>query len=382
VAERISASVTPDALYRLGGDEFAVLLQSSAALGDLEATAERILDALKIEVDVGGQLMVPRATIGGAVLSAGDRDPESVRQNADFALYHAKESGRGGFVRYWPGIGTTMMRRLAAVRDVDAALREDRIEAYYQPVVNLDTREIIGMEALCRMRFGDRVIPAAAFCDALSDARIASEITTRMLGQVAADLRMWLDRGIPFQHVGINVSSADFHGGRLEREIVAAFGKHGVPLEHVVLEVTETVYMGERDDAVREAISALRAKGLLVALDDFGTGFASLTHLLSVPVDILKIDKSFVGQLAPRAPSAAIVEALLFISRKLGMRVVAEGVEREEQVEQLRALACKLGQGFLFSEAVDRDTATELLERFAQRPRGLAPRAFPQERAA
>lgn len=366
VAARISAAVAPDVAYRLGGDEFAVVLHQPHALCDLERPASRILDVLRSEVDVGGQLITPRATIGGAMLTGNDASSRAVRQNADFALYHGKETARGGFVRYSPEIGTTMARRLASIRRVDVALREDRMEVHYQPVVNLDTREIIGLEALCRLRSDDRVLPAGEFFDALSDARIAFEITTRMLEQVAADVRYWLDRGIPFQHVGINVSSADFHGGKLDRKVVDAFGKHGVPLTHVILEVTESVYMGERGSDVHEAIAALRAEGLRIALDDFGTGFASLTHLLSVPVDILKIDKSFVTQLADGTPSAAIVEAVLTISRKLGMRVVAEGVEREDQVAQLREYGCTLGQGFLFSKAVDREAVTGLLDRFAQ----------------
>jgi diguanylate cyclase (GGDEF)-like protein len=367
VAERMASALAPDQVYRLGGDEFAVVLQRPGAVQDLDKAAAGILAALRSEVDVGGHLITPRVTIGAAMLTAVDNHADAVRQNADFALYHGKETDRGGFIRYSPEIGTTMARRLVSIRNVDEALREDRMEVHYQPVVNLDTREIIGMEALCRLRSGDQVLPAGEFFDALSDARIASEITTRMLEQVAADVRHWLDRGIPFQHVGVNVSSADFHGGKLDRELSAAFARHGVPLTHVILEVTESVYMGERESDVHLALASLRAEGLRIALDDFGTGYASLTHLLTVPVDVLKIDKSFIAQLAHGAPSEAIVEAILSISRKLGMRVVAEGIEREDQVEQLRSFGCVLGQGFLFSKAVNRDSATRLLEQKGQR---------------
>jgi len=366
VARRMAAALAPDRVYRLGGDEFAVLLQRPVTRDDLDSAAARILEVLRSEIDAGGHLITPHATIGGAMVTGVETTADAVRQNADFALYHGKETVRGGYVRYSPEIGTTMARRLASIRSVDVALREDRMVVHYQPVVNLESREIVGMEALCRLRSGDGVVPAGEFFDALSDGRVASEITTRMLAQVAADVRHWLDRGIRFQHVGINVSSADFHGGKLHREVAEAFGRHGVPLSHVVLEVTESVYMGERDSIVHKAIAALRAEGLRIALDDFGTGFASLTHLLTVPVDILKIDKSFVAQLADGAASAVIVEAVLSISRKLGMRVVAEGVEREDQVAQLRAYGCTMAQGFLFSKAVDCRTATDLLERFAQ----------------
>ncbi|WP_184091113.1 bifunctional diguanylate cyclase/phosphodiesterase [Sphingomonas xinjiangensis] len=380
VAERLSSLSTPDRAFRLGGDEFAILVQSPQALSGLEQVAGKILEALKAEVDVGGQLIAPRATIGGAKLTSGDQSSDIVRQNADFALYHAKETRRGSFVHYWKGLGTTMIRRLAAIREVDAALKDGRVEAHYQPIVNLASREIIGMEALCRLRTDDGVLTAGEFVDAFSDSRIAAEITARMLASVAKDVRQWLDRGIPFQHVGINVSSADFFGGKLADDIAAVFDEYRVPLKHVVLEVTESVYMGERDDGLATAIAKLRAKGLLLALDDFGTGFASLTHLLSVPVDILKIDKSFVAQLAPGEPSAAIVEGLLSISKKLGMRVVAEGVEHEEQVGQLLAFGCTIGQGFLFSEAVDFHAATDLLEQFAQRASSSRPPRGAQSR--
>jgi diguanylate cyclase (GGDEF)-like protein len=366
VARRLAECAAPDRAFRLGGDEFAVLLQEPAALHDIDKTAARYLRALAESADCAGNVVVPRATIGGALVSATDRIPDTVRQNADFALYHAKETGRGGFVRYWPGIGTTMLRRLESVRDIEAAVRENRVEAYYQPIVRLDTREIVGVEALCRVRVGDQIIAAASFFEAMADAHVASEITARMLAIVAKDVRAWLDLGIPFQHVGINVSSADFHGGRLEHQIATAFAKHDVPLKHVIVEVTEAVYLGERDHVVHSEIQSIRAKGLRMALDDFGTGYASLTHLLSVPVDIIKIDKSFVGQMTPGAPSATIVEAILFIARKLDIRVVAEGVETEDQANQLLKLGCHLAQGFLFSKAVDAAATTDLLLRLAQ----------------
>jgi EAL domain-containing protein (putative c-di-GMP-specific phosphodiesterase class I) len=328
-------------------------------------------------------LVSPQATIGGAVLSIGDATAETVRQKADFALYHAKETGRGGFVRYWPGIGTAITKRLTAIRDLGDALRENRVEAYYQPIFRLDTREVVGVEALCRLMTPDgEIVPAAAFSDATSDAQIACSLTERMLGRIVADIRHWLDLGIAFQHVGLNVSYADVHRGKLGGQLSAAFAAADVPLKHLIVEITENVYMGRRDHVIAREIKAMRALGLRVALDDFGTGFASLTHLLTVPVDILKIDKSFVDSLSPGNPSSVIVEGLLSIAEKLGIRVVAEGIETESQAEQLSALGCVLGQGYLFSPAVDRVAMTEMLVRFGQplpaerrqgAPRGCTP---------
>lgn len=364
--ERIAAQAAPDRAFRIGGDEFAVIVQSKPKLDDLEGAAEQILNALAEAAGCAGHIIVPRATIGGAAFSSGDRVAERVRQNADFALYHAKETGRGGFVRYWPGLGTNITRRLTAIREVDAALREDRIHPFYQPIVRLDTREIVGLEALCRMRLGDQILCADQFKEATKDIHVATAMTARMMKLIAADVRAWLDMGIPFQHVGINVSSADMHGGSLERVLVEAFEQENVPLKHVILEVTETVYMGDQGRHVRKTVQALRRKGLRVALDDFGTGYASLTHLLSVPVDIIKIDKEFVDGLAPGVPKMAIVEGLIQIANKLDIHVVAEGVEIEDQAEQLWAAGCVLGQGYLFSHAVDAQATTALLLERAQ----------------
>ena len=360
-ASRMAAAAAPDGVFRLGGDEFAVIVQNPEALREIETTANALIEAIVVPAECDGHLIHPKATVGGAVLSREDHIAESVRQNADFALYHAKETGRGGFVRYWPGIGTAITHRLKAIQRVGAALKEDRIDAYYQPIVRLDTREIVGMEALCRLSEDDGIISAADFCEATSDAHIAFGITERMLARVVGDMRVWLDMGLPLARVSLNVSSSDFYRGKLDEQLTSAFARENVSLEHLMLEVTEDVCIGQRDDVAARQIKAMRAKGLLVALDDFGTGFASLTHLLTFPVDMIKIDKSFINRLAPGNPSSAIVRGLLDIAREMNISVVAEGVETEVQAAQLRALGCSLGQGFLFSRAVDRDAFTQML---------------------
>lgn len=367
VAQRIRTSVLPDHVFRLGGDEFAIILQETGAVADLSGTASRILEAVGIVTSCSGHMIQPRATIGGAALSPGDHDAETVHRHADFALYHAKETGRGGFVRYWPGIGTAIKHRIEVIQDVDAALDEGRIEAYYQPLVRIDTGEIVGMEALCRLRKPEgNIVSAGSFHQATTDVDVAAKLTEGMLALVAADVRSWLESGIPFQHVGINISSADFHSGTLYDRIKAAFGRENVPLKHVVLEVTESVYLGQNNPVVAQEIKALRGHGLRVALDDFGTGFASLTHLLTVPVDIIKIDRSFVSQLRHGDRGMAIIEGLLSIARKLDIKVIAEGIETEEQGYLLEKIGCKLGQGYLYSAAVPRESATELLLKHAQ----------------
>jgi diguanylate cyclase (GGDEF)-like protein len=368
VARRVAEAAAPHLVFRLGGDEFAVLMRDACITETVDEIAGRIRAVMAEPAACDGHLVEPIATMGAAAVAAGD-SAETVRRNADLALYHAKETNRGGFVWHSPRLATSMMRREAAIRDVAAALGSARIDAYYQPIVRLDTGAIVGVEALARL-IGENgeIVPASSFYEATSDARIASRLTRTMLNIVAADVRKWLDLGIPFPHVGINVCSADFHSGKLCAQLVEAFGERNVPLEHVILEVTESVYMTRRDPAVPRTIKAMRAKGLRIALDDFGTGFASLTHLFTVPVDAIKIDKSFVDRLTYGDKSAVIVEGLIGIARKLAIRVVAEGVETQRQAAQLLAFGCKLGQGFLFSKAVHRDEATALLLRLAQKP--------------
>jgi EAL domain-containing protein (putative c-di-GMP-specific phosphodiesterase class I) len=215
------------------------------------------------------------------------------------------------------------------------------------------------------------IVPAAEFYRATSDLRLAYELSGVMLKQIAAAVRGWLDLGIPFGHVGFNVTQADFKQGDIERRITDAFSDAGVPLRHIILEVNEAVYLGPGDDFVAKSVERLRAKGILVALDDFGTGFASLTHLLSFPVDIIKIDRSFITDVVHSKNSCVIVEALLSIAGKLDMRVVAEGIETLDQAEKLLSLGCRLGQGYRFAPPVPRSIATELLQRLAdgvQRP--------------
>jgi diguanylate cyclase (GGDEF)-like protein len=363
-AQQIARGVAPDLAFRLGGDEFAVLVRTPAAVQDLGAVASRILDGLRMPVAFGDQIIMPEATIGGASVEAAAQNPEVVLQNADFALYHAKDTSRGGFVRYWPGVRTSIMERLSAIREVDTALRENRIDAHYQPIVRLDTQEIIGLEALCRLRAEDGTVrDASEFYEAASDAQVASRLTERMLSIVAADIQDWLALGLPVRHIGINASSADFYGGKLGEQLTSAFDHANVPLSHVILEVRESVYIGPRDHIIAREIKALRSRGVRVALDDFGTGYASLTHLLTVPVDVIKIDKSFVARLSPGDGSAAIIDGLIGIASKLGIDVVAEGIENAGQVRHLIEHGCKLGQGYFFARALDRHAVRALLQR-------------------
>jgi diguanylate cyclase (GGDEF)-like protein len=373
-ANRISRVMAPDVTFRLGGDEFAVIIQASRALADLDAAAEQIFRELESPAVCEGHSVVPRATIGGAVLGSTEVTAVEVNEAADLALYHAKETGRGGFVRYWPGIGTRIRRRRDAIREVADALAGERIEAHYQPIVRLDTGEIVGLEALCRMRTLDgNVIAAQAFHEATADAHVAVGLTERMAAAIANDIVHWREQGLQIEQVGLNVSTADFYAGSLTRKLEDAFGRSGVALDHLLLEVSEGVCIGHRDRVIAREIEALRTAGVKVALDDFGTGYASLTHLLNVPIDIIKIDQRFIARLRPDDASTIIVEGLIEIARRLGIGVIAEGIETEAQASQLWSMGCKLGQGFAIARAAGRDATAMLLQRHCKGIAGTIP---------
>ena len=368
IAGRIASSDSQLTSCRLGGDEFAILVDGCSTPEELDAVASRMIEGAAGLIQAGEQAFDPHVTAGGALFGPDGRDAATLSQNADFALYHAKEIRRGGYMPFTPGLRTAITERANCVRSVDLALTEGRMLAHYQPLVRIDTGEIVGLEALARMRTPDgRIASAAEFHEAMADPRIAWQLTGKILKQVARDIRHWLDLGIDFQHVGINVTTGDFARGDLEQRILGAFESEQVPLRHVILEVNEAVFMGGSDHMVARAVGALRAKGLLVALDDFGTGFASLTHLLSFPVDIIKIDRSFVDGLVADYSSRVICGAVTDIARRLDMRVVAEGIESAAQAQILLELGCRLGQGYFFSRPCSVEQTTRLLQLFAQK---------------
>ncbi|MGW9331926.1 putative bifunctional diguanylate cyclase/phosphodiesterase [Bosea sp. NPDC055594] len=360
--------------FRIGGDEFAVLLPDCGQTAQLRSAANGILAAMPAPFDYAGNTIIPSVTIGAALAGADGSDSVTLRQNADFALYHAKETRRGRYVRFKYGLRTTMMRRVQIVQAVGDALAGGRVLPHYQPVVRLDTGEVSGVEALARMRLDDgRIVAAGEFHEAMLDPKIAYRISGQMLAAVTADMANWRRAGLDLRHVGINFTTADFQKGDLVQRITRACERAQLPLDNLVVEITEQVIMGGRRDGVARTMEALRERGIQVALDDFGTGFASLTHLLDFPVDIIKIDRSFIGGIEAGARSSVIVEALVGIANRLRVKIVAEGIETSEQFARLRAMGCDLGQGYLFSRAVAAEDVPDLIRELC--PRKPAPRS-------
>lgn len=380
VAGRLG-EVAPNAACRLGGDEFAVLVDNCHNHNELAAVAEVIIRAMREPFDCGGYTILPQITMGGVVYGVDGNNADFLRQNADFALYHAKEIKRGAYVPFEKNLRTSIALRMSQIRTLDQALNERRVIPYYQPVMSIDGGVIEGFESLARIRLDSgEILSAAQVQAALSDPSIAFRLTDQMLNQIAANMRSWLDRGLNIRHVGINLSTADFYRTDLERRLSEAFEAVGVPLDHLVLEVTETVFLDGPDDKVGGVLERLRKKGVVVALDDFGTGFASLTHLVRFPVDIIKIDRSFIDRMLLDRPSRLVVELLLDLSRKLEMRVVAEGIETQAQAEWLAELGCQYGQGYFFGRPIDAAATTRFIVAKNRADASAAP--LPQKRPA
>ncbi|WP_446742444.1 bifunctional diguanylate cyclase/phosphodiesterase [Silvibacterium acidisoli] len=364
VGETFAQISAPAKVFRIDADEFALLIDEGDAELALSRISSTALETIpKLSQRSGSSSLPLSISCGGALSDQPARcDVPALLQRANLALHHAKQTARGTFVLYHEGISSTIAHEFRVLQTLTSALAEDRVEAHYQPIVNLDTHEIVGLEALCRIRTqSGQIIQAGQFAEALQSLSMGNFLTDRMLKLVAADLRWWLDDGVPLRYVSVNISMADFGKGSLRDRVAEAFALQCVPLEHVVLEVTESVYMGESDHRVAEEIEKLRADGLLVALDDFGTGYASLTHLLNFPVDIIKIDKSFVDRMSDGGSGEIIIKALIDMADGLGMRIVAEGVETTDQATRLQRLGCRLAQGYLFGYPADREKTTEIL---------------------
>lgn len=373
VADRTSEAAAGMPVFRLGGDEIAVLL-GNGDRARAEATAVAILRALEAPAECDGHMLAPTATIGIAIRGSPRESSETVRQNADMALYHAKETQRGGFVHHVDGLGTAITRRMNAILDMRAALDDDRIVAFYQPMIELVSRRVVGLEALYRIRRADGSLASAGdFQAATADAHVAKALTRRMLERIAADARDWIARDIDFRMISINLPPADFHSGGIADRVAQMFGAAGVPLTSIMIEVTESVYLSRRDDMVSREIAALRDHGMRIALDDFGTGYASLSHLLTVPIDVIKIDRSFVEQLDHDRGSAAIINGLARIAEKLALDVVAEGVETEEQCKTLLSLGCHVGQGFHLALPMDQAATASFLTARASEQMPIGP---------
>jgi diguanylate cyclase (GGDEF)-like protein/PAS domain S-box-containing protein len=353
VAERLREAVAdPENIGRLGGDEFAVLVPGIRTSADLIAAGERVLNSLNRPFSHAGQLHDCRASIGAAMFPRHGQNADELLKSADIALYDAKAAGRGGVRIFRSGMRAELQRRASMVSLARYAIEQERIVPFYQPKIELASGRIAGFEALLRWehpRLGLQF--PATIASAFEDIELALALSDRMFAQVIADIRGWMDAGIGFGRVAVNASAAEFQHDDFAERLLERLAAAGVPPSSLELEITETVFLGRGSESVERALKRLSAAGVTIALDDFGTGFASLSHLKHFPVDVIKIDRSFVSELSKGGDDAAIVRAVIGLGRSLSIITVAEGIETKAQAERLCSEGCDLGQGYLFGKA-------------------------------
>jgi diguanylate cyclase (GGDEF)-like protein/PAS domain S-box-containing protein len=378
IAARLkSATRAEDLVVRLGGDEFAVIVAGAGDAGKIEAVTESILLKLREPCSGTGRLLECLASIGASIYRPGAMDKVELMKQADIALYEAKDGGRATFRIFEPSMRKEMQRRLSMLSVAREALRRNRIVPFYQPKMNLQTGRLAGFEALLRWRHPGRGIQTPdTLAAAFQDASLAHEISDRMIALVIKDVQGWIRAGIRFGHVAINAAAAEMKRGDFAERLLERLAAGGVPTRCFQVEVTETVFLGEGADYVEHALKTLGAAGVRICLDDFGTGYASLSHLKKFPVDIIKIDRSFLRDLHRNQDNDVIVRTIINLGKSLGIKVVAEGVETPAQSAYLRKHGCEYGQGFLFSAAVPRKQVPALIAAMSARADRLKPIAL------
>jgi diguanylate cyclase (GGDEF)-like protein/PAS domain S-box-containing protein len=342
-----------DTLGRLGGDEFLVLLESVENSMAAAKVAEHLLAALArpFHLPSGHELYI-QASIGICLYPAdGDRGDILIR-NADTAMFRAKESGRNNYQFYTAALTRAASDRLELETRIRRAIRDNAFQVWYQPIYRFSDRRLIGAEAL--LRWPDPVggfISPDVFIPVAEDSGLIVEIGRHVLQTACYDLRSWLDRKLPIEMLALNLSVQQFRDAHFEQLVSREVATAGVPADLLELEITERGLMDLGTETLRK-LEALKSLGVRLAIDDFGTGYSSLTYLKRMPVDKLKVDRSFVSDLPHDTSDAAIVHTIVAIARTLGLKVLAEGVETTEQLAFLRAAGCNECQGFLFGRAV------------------------------
>lgn len=352
-AARLKDSVRADDMVaRLGGDEFAVLLQGVSDDEEIKAAVQSIIDRLKPPCDFGGRLLDIRTSIGASTSPSHGITSTELLKHADIALYVAKGSKRGSLRIFQSEMRADAQARVSMLELARGAIQNNRIVANYQPKVDLRTGRIDGFEALLRWKHPVRGLQTPdTIAAAFHDGALAAQISDRMTESVIADMQRWARAGVDFGHVAVNAGAAEFKCGAFAEKLLNAMQRAELPASCLQLEVTETVFLGRGAEYVEETLKVLSKNGIRIALDDFGTGYASLSHLNKFPVDIIKIDRSFIAKLATSNRDAAIVRAVIKLGRSLGIKIVAEGIETPKQAEFLRRHRCESGQGYLFGKA-------------------------------
>ncbi|MGB6451482.1 MAG: EAL domain-containing protein, partial [Steroidobacteraceae bacterium] len=367
VAERVRATVREqDIVVRMGGDEFVVVLESVERTELISEMAARINEALGAPVIVDGRPLTATVSIGVSLYPRDGADMGELLRYSDTAMYQAKDRGRNNFQLFSPIMARKIRERVAIEASLRGALARDQLDVHYQPIIDIASNRVMGLEALLRWKHPTQgyILPGR-FIDIAEETGLIVPVGEFVLQRVLRDVCYWQREGGMPVPVAVNISAVQLQRSNLRDRIVALTREHGVSPELLQLELTESAMFERRElrgeGARRDAISQLRDLGVSIAIDDFGTGYSSLGYLKQWRVDYLKIDRSFVRDLVTDMSDLAIVGAIIAIARHLNIKVVAEGIEGWQQLEKLRQLGCGLAQGYLFAKPASAPQCLKLL---------------------
>jgi diguanylate cyclase (GGDEF)-like protein/PAS domain S-box-containing protein len=363
VSKRLLASVrASDTVSRQGGDEFVILLSEITHPEDAATSAKKILLSLSAPHFIEGQDLDIAGSIGISVYPEDGGDAETLIMNADTAMYHAKENGRNNIQFFKAEMNLKAVERQSLESSLRRALGREEFLLHYQPKVNLDTGEITGVEALIRWQQPERgLVPPAQFVPIAEDCGLIVQIGRWVLREACRQARAWQNAGLPPLPIAVNVSAVEFRDRGFVNGVRAILTETGLEARYLELEVTEGVLM-EDGESTASTLQELKMLGVHLAVDDFGTGFSSLSYLRQFPIDVLKIDQSFIHQITADPEVSSIVSAIIHMGKSLKHLVVAEGIETQEQRAYLQTQRCTEGQGYFFSRPLAAAQFAHLLQ--------------------
>jgi diguanylate cyclase (GGDEF)-like protein len=360
VAARMSECLREgDSIARLGGDEFVILQGNIKQPNDAIILAERVFEVTSAPFDLDGQQVVIGVSIGIAIGPTDAADPDHLLKNADMALYRAKADGRGTYRFFEPEMDALMQARRTLEIDLRKALANGEFELYYQPLVNLERQEVSCFEALIRWNHPERgLVAPLEFIPLAEQTALIVPIGEWVLRQACSEAMKWP----PQISVAVNLSPAQFRMRNLPQVVMSALAQSGLPAQRLEFEITESVLLVD-NELTLDILHQLRKLGVRISMDDFGIGYSSLSYLQSFPFDKIKIDRSFVHNLASSADSRAIIRAVAGLGSSLGMATTGEGVETQEELDYLKAQGCTEAQGYFYSRPRPAGDTLELLSK-------------------
>ncbi|HYF90857.1 MAG TPA: EAL domain-containing protein [Symbiobacteriaceae bacterium] len=360
-ARRLKKCVRPrDTVARLGGDEFTIILEGTQDTDDAIAAATRILRELTAPYDIDGHKMVVSPSVG-VVMGNQGRDSRELLRYADIAMYKAKQNGKARYEAFTPVMYNHVLQRMQLETDLRGAIERHEFRVYYQPIIELEDGSISGVEALIRWEAPDRgIIGPAQFIPLAEETGLILPIGQWVLEEACRQGRRWQEQ-YPHLYVSVNLSARQFREPFLAEQVALILQETDMQPARLQLEITESILMQE-SATTQETLRQLKALGIQLALDDFGTGYSSLSYLKRFPIDVLKIDRSFVGGLGESPEDTALVRTVITLAKALNLTVTGEGVETAEQIAQLRAMECERGQGYFFAKPVTAPVIDDLLK--------------------